>query len=94
MICIHSPLLGTPLANPKRVVNSKFSLMIKEKILIHLLNILVNSRYGFQQDNYKGVDLNLVDLNKLILIGNCIDTKKKEKNKLLLKTYKIIKRCN
>lgn len=91
VICIHSPLLGTPLANPKTLKNSNLQLTKKEKILICLLNIFVNSKFGFEQDNYKGIDLSLIDLNKLIIIGNSID-ENSDNNKLLLSTSKIIKK--
>lgn len=91
VICIHSPLLGTPLANLKTLKNSNLALTKKEKLLMHLINLCIDSRYGFEQDNYNGVDLNQIDLNKLIIVGNFID-ENIQNNKLLLETSKIIKK--
>lgn len=66
---IHPPILGTLLANPKEFKKINSELIIKEKILLLLLRLIVNEKYGFEKDNFTGIDLSEVDLNKLILIG-------------------------
>ncbi len=86
-ITIHSPLLGTPLANPSIFDNKELSYY--QRLLVQALKFLVDERYGFQTDNSKGLDLSRVDLNKLLVVGSSLDLSK-EKNPLLKETYRLI----
>lgn len=89
-IAIHPPILGTPLANPKYIENYKQLLTRYQRILLQGLKLLINPDYGFEQDNFKGIDLRKVDLNKLIVVGNYLDIPQ-EQNSLLKETYEIIR---
>ncbi len=70
---VHPPITGTPLANPKDIEEYKRLLNKKEKLLLKVLKVLVNTNYGFEHDNYNGVDLIKIDLNKLVVIGSSLD---------------------
>lgn len=73
VIAIHPSILGTPLANPKylSVFDKQFN--AKQKAILSLLKVIVNPNYGFEQDNFKGVDLTKVDMDKLLVVGSYID---------------------
>ena len=89
-ITIHPPILGTPLANPEYLESYRHMLTRYQRILLSALKVLINPEYGFEQDNFKGIDLKRVDLNKLIVVGNYLDLPT-EKNSLLKETYEIIR---
>ena len=86
---IHPPILGTPLANPDYLEQFKSKYTTKEKLLLFLLKRIVNTSYGFQKDNFNGIDPRLVDLNKLTVIGNDIDPSM-IKDEVILGLYNII----
>lgn len=67
----HPPITGTPYADPKNFELAR-KLLMKEKFILGCMKLMVNARYGFQQDNLHGV-LEKVDLNKLMVIGSAID---------------------
>lgn len=90
VIAIHPSILGTPLANPKYVECYKHMFTKYQKMILQTLKVLINPRYGFEQDNFKGVDLTKVDLNKLLVVGNYLDLSQ-ETNPLLKETYSMIK---
>ena len=90
VIAIHPSILGTPLANPKYVECYKSMFTKYQKMLLQVLKVLINPHYGFEQDNFKGVDLTKVDLNKLLVVGNYLDLQT-EQNSLLKETYSMIK---
>lgn len=89
-IAIHPPILGTPLANPEYINSYKQLLTRYQRIILQALRVIINPEYGFEQDNFKGINLKKVDLNKLIVVGNYLDTDK-EQNALLKETYEIIR---
>lgn len=90
VLSIHPPILGTILANP-----NTFSLDNRlnsyERNILKLCRLIVNNKYGFEQDNYLGIDLRKVDLNKLTIVGSNLNPDK-DKNKLLIAGYKLIKK--
>lgn len=75
---IHPPLLGTPLAKPKIFNHYKKILNFDDKLCVLILKMIVNYNYGFQKDKYNGIDLDDIDLNKLIVIGNSINPRKEK----------------
>ena len=89
-IAIHPPILGTPLANPKYINSYKQLLTRYQRLILQALKVIINPDYGFEQDNFKGINLKKVDLNKLIVVGNYLDIDK-EQNALLKETYEIIR---
>jgi len=91
VICVHSPLLGTPLANPNYFNSYKELLTKSQQLILKLMKVIVNSKYGFQQDNFYGLDLNQVDLNKIIAVGNYLDLDS-EQNKVMLETFELIRK--
>lgn len=90
VIAIHPPILGTPLANPKYLEAHKHLFTKYQRLLLQVLKYIINPEYGFEQDNFNGVDFAKVDLNKLIVVGNYIDINT-ESNSLLKETYSMIK---
>lgn len=89
VICFHSPLLGTPLANLD-IEKCKLLLQKYQYLLSKLIKLVTNAEYGFQTDNFHGItNLDEVDLNKILMIGNYIDINN-ENNKLILAAYEII----
>lgn len=91
VISVHPPILGTPLGNPEVIGEYRELLTKTQRLILALTKQIVNSEYGFEQDNFLGVDLSKVDLNKLLVVGNYLDIDL-ERNKLLLETYRIIER--
>ena len=89
-IAIHPPIIGTPLANPKYVENYKKMLTKYQRFLLLALKLLINPKYGFEQDNFKGINLKEVDLNKLLVVGSYLNIPQ-EQNALLKETYEMIK---
>ncbi len=87
---VHPPITGTPLANPSYLEKYKELLNKKERLLLKVLKRLIVSKYGFEKDNYRGVNLKLVDLNKLVVIGSGLDPTK-EKG-FVLDLYNMIKK--
>lgn len=90
IICVHPPFLGTPLANPDELEQYKHLFNLSQKFILKFLKHFISTRYGFQKDNYQGIDLRNVNLDKLIVAGSCLD-ENSEKNKILLETYKMIR---
>lgn len=90
VIAIHPPVLGTPLANPKYLEAYSNLLTNYQRLILKALKIVINPEYGFEQDNFKGLDLKRVDLNKLLVVGNYLDLST-EQNTLLKETYDIIR---
>lgn len=90
VIAIHPSILGTPLANPKYLECYKNMFNKHQRMILQVLKALINPRYGFEKDNYLGVDLTKVDLDKLLVVGNYLDLTT-EKNSLLKETYSMIK---
>lgn len=91
VIAIHSPIIGTPLANPEYIERYKSLLNNYEKTLLLALKAIVNTQYGFQKDNYRGVDPRNIDLNKLLVVGSYLDMDT-ETNPLLKTTHEIIRK--
>ena len=87
---VHSSILGTPLANHSYISTRKELLNTKEKLILQVLKIVVNEKFGFEQDNFKGIDLRRVDLNKFVAIGSSIDPNNTKG--LILDLYNIIKK--
>ena len=90
VIAIHPSVLGTPLANPQYVECYKHMFTNYQRAILQALKVLINPNYGFEQDNFKGIDLRKVDLNKLLVVGNYLDLST-EKNPILRETYSMIK---
>lgn len=91
VIAIHSPIIGTPLAKPEYIEKYKSLLNNYEKAILLALKAIVNPVYGFQRDNYRGVDPRNIDLNKLLVVGNYLDMNS-ETNPLLKQTHEIIRK--
>lgn len=91
VIAIHPSILGTPLANPKylSVFDKQFN--AKQKAILALLKVIVNRNYGFEQDNFKGVDLTKVDMEKLLVVGSYID-RLEETNPIVLELDDMIQK--
>ena len=91
VIAIHPSIIGTPLANPKYLSLFANGFNAKQKALLSLLQVIVNPNYGFEQDNFKGLDLTKVDFNKLLVVGSYID-RQKENNPVVLELDDIIQK--
>lgn len=91
VICMHAPVLGTPLANPNELEKYATLLTKKQRLLLKALKLMVDYDYGFQKDNFKGLNLGEVDLHKLLVVGSCLD-KEREDFKLVVETYDLIYR--
>ena len=95
VVAIHPPILGSPLANAE-LINSKMpQLGFKNKWLCHLINLLIDNAYGFEQENSQGIynptfSQAQLDLSKYIVSGSSIDPQS-EKNALLKSTACLIK---
>lgn len=89
VFAIHSPIYGSPLANPSSLKFYDLGYTKAEKMIEYLLRVIVNEDFGFQSDNQYGLNLDKVDLDKFVLVGSSID-KEKEKNKLALTLYDMI----
>jgi len=88
---IHPPILGTPLANPQELDHYRKGVFTpNEKAIIKIMRLMVNPEYGFQIDNYYGIDLREVDLNKLLVIGSSVNPE--TEGKLVRDLYSIIKK--
>ena len=70
---VHPPATGTPLANPKYIDNYKHLLNKEELLLLKLIKLVINPNYGFEKDNFNGLDLRNVNLNKLVVIGSSLN---------------------
>lgn len=93
VIAIHPSILGTPLANPKYLEDYQQYFNAKQRAILMLLRLIVDSSYGFEQDNFNGLDLNRVDLDKLLVVGSYID-RTKEKNKIILELDDMIQKVS
>lgn len=91
VIAIHPSIVRTPLADPKYLELYKKYFNRKQQAILHLLKVIVNPEYGFEQDNFYGIDLRKVDLNKLLVVGNYID-RETEKNPVVLETSDMIEK--
>ncbi|HAB67428.1 MAG TPA: hypothetical protein DCE23_08685 [Firmicutes bacterium] len=93
VVAIHPPILGTPLANKKLIRYAIKQLEFEYKLLAHLINIILNDQYGFEQENKNGIYDSRIrdntDLSKLIVVGSHIDYNT-EKNELIKSLYKLI----
>lgn len=88
---VHPPIIGTPLANPSELEKYKLYFTKQERLILKILKRIVDYRYGFEKDNYSGVDLRDVDLNKLLIIGSNLNPQN-EHNKLVLALYDMIQK--
>ncbi len=86
---IHPPIFGSPLADSSILETYKSEFNDYEKKLLKLVKFLVNPNYGFEQENAKGLDLSRSNLDKILVIGSCIDPTM-EKNKMVLGCYCLI----
>ena len=86
---IHPPITGTPLADPEKLKKYSEYFSKEEKLIRLLLTRLINTKYGFERDNYHGADLRAVDLNKLLVIGSSLDLER-EQNALTKTLYDMI----
>ena len=91
VIAIHPSILGTPLANPYYLEDFNHYFNKRQKAILQALKIAINPSYGFEQDNFNGVDLRKVDLDKILVVGSYID-EELEENPLLLETADMIKK--
>lgn len=91
VISIHSPVLGTPLANYDYLIKYKRLLTKSQKLILTIIKYWLDYDYGFVQENFNGIDLRKVDLNKFIAVGNYLSYAE-EKNRILLETYSIIEK--
>lgn len=92
VIAVHPPILGTPLANPKVIsdLDKQRKLLTKtQKLITAVMRLAINYNYGFEKDNYNGIDPRCINLNKFTVIGNSLDLSS-ESSKLMLETYDII----
>lgn len=91
VIAIHPSITRTPLANPKFLDMYKEQFTPSEKAILAALHVAINPEYGFERDNFLGINPKHVDLNKLLVVGSSIDPET-EKNPLLRHTYNIIQK--
>ena len=89
VIAIHPPCLGTPLARPRDFDKIDKLLTSYEKLLLRIIKKIVNRDYGFNDDNYKGLDFSKIDFNKVLILSSSID-RLREKNKLVISFYDMI----
>lgn len=87
---VHPPITGTPLARPSELKMYKELFNVKEKLILQILKLVVNEKYGFEHNSFNGVDFNKVDLNKLVVVGSSIDSET-EKG-VVLDLYNMIKK--
>lgn len=91
---VHPPITGSPLADTSKLLVYKEFFTKREKLLLLIIKKLINTNFGFEQDNNMGAALTNVDLNKLLVIGSSLDLET-EKNNLAKALYEIIlKYCN
>lgn len=86
---VHPPITGTPLANPDELLKRKELFLKREKLLLRIIQLMINYNYGFEKDNYHGIDPSKVDFNKLLVIGSSLDLDT-EKDNLSKDLYNII----
>ena len=89
VVAIHPPIIGTPLADASKMASMIEEKTREDKMLLGLLNIIVNTNYGFEHDNYNGVNLDKIDLDKLLVVSSKLN-KLTEKNKVAIKTHDLI----
>ncbi len=86
---VHPPITGTPLADVSKMLKYKELFTKREKLLLLMVKKLIDSSYGFEQENNTGAILTDVDLDKLLVIGSTLDMET-EKNNLAKMMYDII----
>lgn len=91
VIAIHPSILGTPLANPYYLDDYKKYFNKRQIAILNILKKVVNPEYGFEQDNFNGIDLRQVDLDKLLVVGSYIN-KETETNPIIQETYDMIEK--
>lgn len=93
VVAIHPPILGTPLASNDVVLDALSKLEKKQRIIAQIVNFVVNDRYGFQQDNAKGIInskiLDSIDFSKLTVVGSNMD-RENDKSKVAKYLYDLI----
>lgn len=94
VVAIHPPILGSPLAN-KDLLNQKYASLSREhRALSRIIDLLIDERYGFEQENSKGIystvfALENIDLDKMVVVGSSINLET-ERNPLVRKTANLI----
>lgn len=92
VIAVHPPILGTPIANPKYLKSLNIYYTKLQKLLLKYICMTNPYIFGFEYDNFNGLDINKVNLNKLLVIGNSVKLNL-EKNPIVLELYDIIKKA-
>lgn len=93
VLAIHPPILGTPLANKDLISYAIKELEFEQKWIARLVNIIVNTNYGFEQDNALGIYnpklQDVADISKLIVASSSLNPDT-EKNKIAKLLYDLI----
>lgn len=91
VICIHSPVIGTPLSRPEYMEYYREILTEDQKLILDHLKKVIDFNYGFQKDLFDGFDFYEADMSKVVVVGNHLDSSK-EQNGILRDTHDIIKK--
>lgn len=91
VIAIHPSITGTPLANPTFLATYKQDFDPKQKLILAGINFLINQNYGFEMDNFLGIDLSKTNLDKILVVGSSIN-KGTEQNPLILQTNDMLEK--
>lgn len=93
VIATHPPILGTSLASNAILIDNLNKLEKQQRLLAKSLTWFINDCYGFQKDNYLGINnpniFKNIDLTKLTVVGSALD-REKDKNNLACNLYDII----
>lgn len=90
-VAIHPSILGTSLANPYYLEDFKQYFNKRQLLILKALKVAINPEYGFEQDNFNGINLRNVDFDKLLVVGSYIN-QETETNPILLETSDMIQK--
>lgn len=78
IVAIHPPILGTPLADITKYAKYYNRLNLNEKILYGIVKKLIDSSYGFEQNNFGLIDYDKMDLDKILVVGSSVVPEKED----------------
>lgn len=90
VVAIHPPIIGTSLINQNYIKAYKQVVTKYQNLILNALKVFINPNYIFKQDDFDGIDLRKIKLNKLLSISNYLDINQEQKE-LFKETYNMIK---